>query len=122
MSLGIPNILNQALSVIGSRSVLWSAYQSRAQNARGMWASTYAAPVPLAGSWQPVSAKRAKERGLDAAKNHHTLWVSAPIEMVRRMASPDRVIVDGATHEIISITDWHGQNGWREATCVEVSP
>lgn len=116
----IPNVLRVALSAVPRQRVCLRRFQSRAQNPRGQWVSTYEADEAIVGAWQPVDAATAKAQGLDTSRRNWRLWTAHDVKNVNRGAAPDIVVVGDRRHEVMSCTDWLGVNGWRELLCVEV--
>lgn len=116
------NLLNSALSVIGTKRVVWRAFLSRSQNSLGNWINTYKRDVWLTGSWQSDPADRVKELGYDTSKTYRRFYVSAPVDGVNRGTSPDLLIADGRKYEVVSTDDWIVQDGWIAILCVDVGP
>lgn len=116
------NLMNVALTVIGSKRVVWRAFLSRSQNSLGNWINTYKRDAWLSGSWQSVPADRVKELGYDTSKTYKNFYVSAPVDGVNRGTSPDLLIADGRKYEVVSTDDWIVQDGWVAILCVDVGP
>ena len=116
------NILNMALGLIGRKTVMWRAFAGRTQNALGNWVVTYAADVPLSGSWQSDPTDRVTELGFDTSKTYRRFWASAPVDAVNRGTSPDLLIADGRKYEVVSTDDWIVQDGWVSIICVDIGP
>ena len=116
------NLMNVALTVIGSKRVVWRAFQSRSQNSLGNWINAYKRDAWLSGSWQSVPADRVKELGYDTSKTYKNCYVSAPVDGVNRGTSPDLLIADGRKYEVVSTDDWVVQDGWVAILCVDVGP
>lgn len=113
----INNILKQALKVTGGRNVIWKPFDKRTQNDRGEFVNTYSANVSIFGSWQPVSNKERAQMGMKVSDVLNKLYISANVETVANMTSPDLIIVDGQEYEVIETQNWYGQNGWKEVIC-----
>lgn len=116
------NLMNAALTVIGTKRVVWRAFQSRSQNSLGNWINVYKRDAWLSGSWQSVPADRIKELGYDTSKTYRRFYVSAPVDGVNRGTSPDLLIADGRKYEVVSTDDWIVQDGWVAILCVDVGP
>lgn len=114
------NLMNVALTVIGSKRVVWRAFLSRSQNSLGNWINAYKRDTWLSGSWQSVPADRVKELGYDTSKTYKKFYVSAPVDGVNRGTSPDLLIADGRKYEVVSTDDWIVQDGWVAILCVDV--
>lgn len=116
------NLMNLALSVIGTKQVTWRQFHARTQNALGNWVVQYKPDQILTGSWQSDPTDRVKELGYDSSKNYRRFYVSAPVEGVNRGASPDLLITDGRKYEVVSTDDWSVQDGWVAILCVDIGP
>lgn len=114
------NLLNMALGVIGAQTVIWRAYAGRTENALGQWVTTYADPVPLRGSWQPLDRTKYEALGLDLSRTYHNFYASAGIDGINRGESPDLIEYQGRRHEVVNELDWRGQDGWRGVLVIDV--
>jgi len=116
------NLLSIALSVIGTQTVQHLMTTGRTQNAVGAWVTTYADPVPLQVSWQPVESKKYEQLGLDMAKDYHSIWMRSQAVAISRGESPDRFIYGGRLHEAVDPKDWFSQDGWVEVLVIDIGP
>ena len=116
------NVLAIAFGAIGQQSVQHLVATGRTQNAVGAWVTSYAAPVTLSVSWQPVDAKKYEQLGLDMSKEYHNIWLKSPVIGIQRGKSPDRFIEGGRLHEVIDVKDWYGQDGWSEVMVIDIGP
>lgn len=114
------NLLALAQTVIPSQQLTLAKFTGRATNAAGFQVPTFADPVPLSGSAQPVPQSRYAALGLDFEKTYITLYTSADVVGVARDGSGDRVTFNGDTYSAESLTDWRTQNGWSAIICVRV--
>lgn len=114
------NLLSIALGVIGSQSIQLTRFVSRVQNARGDWVNTYAAAVPVEGSWQPVDARSYQALGLDVKKRYFNFYAQEPIAIVARDAAPDVAARNGRRYETVGDTPWRDVDGWAAAMFVDV--
>lgn len=114
------NLLSIANSVIGFQQVQWFAFKERTENARGHFESEYFDPVTITGSWQPVGETTVQNLGLDVSKKYFNFYTSNPIENVQRGTSPDKIVFEGSTYDVVGESDWYTQNGWRGIMCVYV--
>jgi hypothetical protein len=115
------NILQMALGLVGAQTVGLRVFQGETQNAAGFNVPTWADPVDIAGSFQPVSADMMQTLGLDMTKNYAVFYASANFNEVRRGATGDLLEYGGKTYQIESTTKWFTQDGWDGALCVEVT-
>lgn len=114
------NILNMAFNLIGQQSISWLVATGRTQNALGNWIVTYAEPVIVKGSWQPIDAAKYAMLGLDMAKKYFTLYASASVLPVERGTSGDLIEYNGRRYQVDDETDWFGVDGWRQVRCVDI--
>lgn len=114
------NLLNIALSLIASQSITYLAYVSRAINSIGLLEPTYAEPVILNGSLQPVSQSLMQILGLDMQRRYVNIFVSQDIIDVTRDVSSDKFQFSGRTYQAISITQWVTVDFWNQVLAVEV--
>lgn len=116
------NLLNIALGVIGKQSILLSKFQSRVINGAGKWVNTYAAQIPVEGSWQPIDQRQYAQYGLDLQKQYFMFYTTEPIESVKRDTAPDIATRNGRKFETIGDTPWSDVDGWCSAMFVDVGP
>lgn len=112
MLLGGMDVLNIALGAIGYDTTMLHRFKARVQNDRGEWVSTYHDPIPVKGSWQPVSADRMKETGFDVTRRYYNFYCRSWHRNVERGNNPDLLVYNGQEYEVIKVTDWIEQNGW----------
>lgn len=114
------NLLNMALGVIGAQGVEWRRYTGMVTTPSGVEQPTWAAPVTIAGSIQPVDAKTLQQLGLDWTQNYVTFYASAEFREIERDQSSDRISYAGRTYQIAGKTAWFHQDGWDAIICIEV--
>lgn len=120
MSIPGSNLLSIALSVITPQSIALSRALSRTQNAVGEWVTTYAAQIPVEGSWQPVDRTKYEALGLDLMKNYYTFYTSEPIKSINRGDSPDLCERNGRKYSAIGDVPWNDIDGWQSVTFVDI--
>lgn len=114
------NLLNVALSVVGRQSFNYIAFTSRTPNAVGQDVATYAAPVALTGSVQPVPRSLYQQYGLDFQRDYLIFYVSQNAIDVTRDVSGDQMQFNGNLYQCVSETDWFPMNGWTAILCVKI--
>lgn len=114
------NLLNLAMSVLGKQSFDYIAYTGRDSNEIGIFQDSYAAPVPMTGSVQPVQRTLYEQMGLDFQKNYHTFYLSQLVGDVARGRAGDKFTYDGKSWQCLSTFPWHSMDGWTECTCVQI--
>lgn len=114
------NLLNLALSVVGAQTLAYFAYTGRQTNAAGYDVTTYADPVDISGSFQPVPRAQYSNLGLDYQKTYWNFYVSADVLDVARDVSGDQLAFEGLRYQCESITPWRAIDGWNAVLCVEI--
>ena len=114
------NLLNVALTVIAAQTVMYLRELSRALNDIGQDVTTYALPVEIKGSFQPVPRKLYAQYGLDFQKSYFTLYSSTNIIDVGRDVSGDKIVFNGRLFQCESNNDWYSEDGWKGVLCVDI--
>lgn len=112
------NILNLALTVIAPQSLLYYAYTGRTSNDIGVLESTYAEPVPVFGSFQPVPNSVYSYMGLDFKKEYWMFYSSNNILNLNRGRSGDKLEFNAKEYEVMDADEWHAIDGWNGTLCV----
>lgn len=115
------NLLKIASSVIPTQTVTWKKFMGKQIKPGGIYEDTYSEPVEIRGSFQATDDRDVKEMGLDTSKRYRTLYTSHDISDVKRGSSPDKISFNGENYEVVGITDWFAQDGWRGVVCVRVA-
>lgn len=113
------NILKRALKAVGGGTVTWRARVSRSQDARGDFTASYAPDRELYGSWQPLSSDSSigGSQGYSRSGEMAQFFVSADVLGTDRMQSGDVIIRDCAAYDVVQVSDWYRQSGWKVITC-----
>lgn len=114
------NLLRLAMGPIAAQTLGWQAWLSRTTNAAGDLVSTFADPVDIRGSFQPINKALYQSLGLDLEKSYFSLWTSANVMPTSRDRQGDVVSYLGVLYQVESDQDWRGPDGWRKLMCVEV--
>lgn len=115
------NILKQALSIIASQTISYYKATGRSLNAIGQYITTYASPVSILGSFQPVPRTLYQVYGLDFQKSYFTFYTSTNLIDVQRDVSPDKIVFNSQTYQCISNNDWFAIDGWVGMLCVLIT-
>jgi hypothetical protein len=117
------NLLNIALSAIGSATVTYYKDSGRFTTDTGRDVTTFeAAQVIASGSVQPIPMSRYAYLNLDFTKKYVIWFVSRDALGVERGKSGDQIVWNTKRYQIESATDWHAVDGWNELLCVEIDP
>lgn len=114
------NLLAQAFAVIGQQQVKLHQFTGRAPNELGQYVTTYAEPIDIRGSWQPVSKAAYKALGLDMDREHAMLYTPQRIQTIKRNGSGDQATMYGKRWQALDLTDWFYQDGWNAVVFVVV--
>lgn len=118
------NLLRMALTVVNPQGVTYYAPESRTLNDIGQYVTTYADPILLQGSFQPVQRQVLQSMGLDMQKSYYVFYSLYNLQDVERDTSPGLLIyITGDVLQIESDTEWINQDGWKGVlTCYSALP
>jgi hypothetical protein len=114
------NILKMALSMIRKQRLTYYKNTGRATNSIGMLVPTYAPPVVVEGSFQPVPRNLYAENGLDFQKDYYTFYAPVDIFDLQRDVSGDQLIFNNTQYQCESNNDWFAIDGWKGVLCVRI--
>lgn len=114
------NILNMAMTIIAKQTFTYSAFLGRVLNSIGMQVPSYATPVVVQGSVQPVPRNLYAQLGLDLQGSYFWFFVPQKIFDVARDISGDQFIFNNKTYQTLSKTAWDALDGWDSVLCVQV--
>jgi hypothetical protein len=114
------NLLSIALTVIAPQSIALSRATGRTKNAVGDWVTTYAAQVPVEGSWQPIDQTKYEALGLDLSKKYFMFYTTEHITAIERNGSPDLCERNGRKYSTVSDLPWLDVDGWQSAMFVDI--
>ena len=114
------NVLNAALRVLGKQCFQYYSFVSRTPNQNGQDVATYAPPITLRGSVQPVPRSLFQTYGLDFQRYYINVYVSRDILDVARDVSGDQIVFEGKRFQCVSKTPWAGIDGWDAILCVQI--
>jgi len=107
------NLLNMALTVIQRQTITYYQYTGRALNLIGQDVATYASPVDIAGSFQPVPRNLYMQYGLDFQKDYYTFYSSNNLLDITRDVSGDQIVFNNKRFQVESGNDWFQLDGWK---------
>lgn len=114
------NILNQALRVIAKQTFSYYAFISRTPNAAGLYVNTYASPISISGSVQPVARNLYQQYGLDFTKNYVMVYTPNNIIDIDRDRSSDQILFNSKAYQVLADTLWFPIDGWTACICIGV--
>lgn len=121
MSVPGSNLLTQAFRMIARQPVQWLRYQGMTKNAAYIEVPSWADPVDIAGSFQPIDRNLYQALGLDWTKNYANFFYENTFQDVTRDVTGDRLVYGGKTYQIESKQPWFLQDGWEKVLCIEVT-
>lgn len=115
------NLLRTALRIIGQQTIAYYQATGRVNNAAGLFVTTYADPVDIRGSFQPIDRAYYLQYGLDFTKTY-AKWYdpNGAIHDVQRGTSGDKIVYAGSTYTALSNIDWKEPDGWTGTMFVRV--
>lgn len=117
------NLLNMALNLIASQTVLFYKDVGRTTTADGEFITQLAPPVRITRcSVQAVDRTKYADAGLDMSKSYWTWFVSRNVRGVERGVSGDIVEWDGRRMQITADRPWFSLDGWDASVMVDIGP
>jgi len=114
------NLLAIALTVIAPETIALYPATGRTQNSIGEWVTTYAAGLPVEGSWQPIDQSKYESLGLDLSKRYFMFYASEDITGIVRNESPDIAERKGRKYSTVGDTPWYDVDGWQASMFVDI--
>lgn len=114
------NLYAKAVRLIAQQTVAYLAFVSRATQPNGIYLSTYASPVMIRTSFQPVQRALMQLLGLDMNKSYANIFVPQTVIDIARDVTSDQFQFNGATYQALSITPWFAIDGWNQVLVVLV--
>lgn len=114
------NLLNRALRLIMRQTVVYYQFVSRAPDDVGQDVTTYASPVNITGSFQPVPRTLYDAYGLDLQKSYYTFYTSNNLLDIERDVSGDQLVFNNRRFQCESDNDWFAVDGWKGVLCVDI--
>ena len=114
------DILNDALSIISSQSVMYYKYLSRTLNNVGQDVSIYDDPIIIYGSFQPIPRNLYQQLGLDFNKSYFNLYTSNNVIDVGRDVSGDKISFKEQNYQCEAVTEWFNLDNWVAIRCVAI--
>ena len=112
------NILDLAMTVLGSQTVNYFRALDRTLNNIGQNITEFDAGILVSGSFQPVPRRLYEIYGLDFQKSYFTFYVSKNVIDLQRNVSGDQLEFQGQRYQCESNNDWFGEDGWVGVLCV----
>ena len=113
------NLFGIAARVIATQTLSHRAFISRELNDAGDWESTFASPVDIQGSFQPVNKRLYQTLGLNLSKNYGMLYTSAVVLPTTTDREGDLLDFAGKTWQCESDQNWAAIDGFTKMLCVE---
>ena len=114
------NVLASALTVICASQFNYYRYTGKTINAIGFDVHTFATPLIVRGSVQPVGTGVYKDLGLEWEKTYINIWAEQNIVQLMRGRPGDQIGWQGGRYELINHDDWQAVDGWNSIMAVRV--
>lgn len=116
------NILEMALTVIGSTDVNYFAFLNRTTNTVGFDVTNYSIPILItSGSVQAVERKVYQNLGLDWAHQYINWFVpELDVTDIARDSSGDVIETLGRRYQLVGREDWLGIDGWKKIIAIDI--
>jgi E217 collar protein gp28 len=107
------NLLKTAMRAIATQPVDYYQFTGRTLNDIGMEVPTYADPVSIDGSFQPVNRNLYEQYGLDFNKYYANFYTLSDLLDVTRDVSGDQIVFNGKRYQCEANNDWFQIDGWK---------
>ncbi len=115
-------LMGLASRLVGLQTMQHRAFTGRAVNTVGDFISTYAAPVAIYGSFQPMGKELMQQLGLNLSKAYATLYTTANVQPTQEGRSGDIILYQGRTWQAESTHEWRLVGEVGGTLLVEVPP
>ena len=115
------NLLNMALGLISAQAIGWRQYQGKTRNPAGIEVATWAAPVIITGSFQPIDTTMLQRYGLDLSQEYATFYSSQGFTDPERDKTGDKLTYGSDVWQVKSKCPWLMQDGWTRVLCVRLT-
>ena len=110
--MGLINILNVAMNVIGSQDVGYQKWIGKEVSADGIEVKTYAPVVTVRGAAQAVTSKVMQQLKLDVNRHYRKFYLPIAVLDLQAPNRADRIVFEGFVWAIIDMNNWYNYNGW----------
>jgi hypothetical protein len=114
------NVLDAAMSIIGSSAVTLYVSNGSTVNADGSVSNFYTAKH-IKANIQPMGSREINDMGLDQAQRYCVIYTNGRLrghESVDQTSTGDCFVYLGNKYRIKTVEDWEGQNGWCQGIAV----
>lgn len=115
------NLLEAALSALGTQTVSYYKFTGRTVNAIGEDVDSFDLPVDVTGSLQPVPKTLYTQYGLDLTKTYVTFYAPVNSVAVDRDVGGDEFEFSSDRYKCESLTDWFAVDGWVAIKAVRIN-
>ena len=106
------NLFEIARSVIPTETAQYVQFLGDTVNVIGLSVPTYAEPVDIQASIQPLGDDAYKDLGLDFQKEYYTVYSSQRMHGLNEQAMPDKLRFHGKEFTVQKTTYWNEYDGW----------
>ena len=116
------NWLLTAFRAIATQSFQYYAFAGRTTQVNGQQLATYAAPVTLMGSIQPLPRNLYQMYGLQFDRYYVTVYMPESATDVSRDTAGDQIEYQGNRFQAVQKVNWYAQDGWIAMLFVQILP
>ena len=113
------NLFNIATSIIPPETVQYIRFVGNTVNAIGLCVQSYAEPISIKASIQPVGDNAYKDLGLDFQKEYYYVYSNQHIRGLNEQSQPDKLIFHGKEFIVQRTCYWNEYDGWGYALVVK---
>ena len=108
----LPNLFEMATKVIPPETIQYYHFTGDEINSIGKSVPTYADPIDVKASVQPVGDDFYKALGLDFQKEYYYVYSNQRMYGINEQNQPDCVAFHGHTYMVHKNCHWDEYNGW----------
>ena len=106
------NLFNLATTVIPPETAQYIEFKGNTVNEIGLSVPTYAEPVEIKASIQPVGDSSYKDLGLDFQKEYYTVYSNQRMHGLNEQSQPDKLYFHGKDFIVQKTCYWNEYDGW----------
>lgn len=106
------NLFNLATTVIPPETAQYIQFLGENVNETGISIPTYAEPISITASIQPLGDQAYKDLGLDFQKEYYTVYSNQRMHGLNEQSHPDKLVFHGKEFVVERTTYWNEYDGW----------
>lgn len=113
------NLFNIAISVIPPETAQYVQFTGETVNQIGLSVPSYAEPIDIEASIQPLGDTAYKDLGLDFQKEYYTVYSNQRMHGINEQKHPDKLKFHGKEFTVQKTTYWNEYDGWGSVLVVK---